>query len=112
MSLVCYADESDTHDETCQQDGAEGAVVAGYISWKKDWDHFDCEWQQVLDRYEVQEFHMQEFSDEKNGAENPNWPCRGWSRKRRDESIHELIPIVRENTLFSLSGLVDILKIG
>ena len=108
MSLVCYADESGTHDGTGQQDGAEGAVVAGYISWKEDWDHFECEWQQVLDRYEVEELHMEEFSNEKKGAKNPDWPYQGWSRKKRDEFIHELIPIARDSTLFSLVGLVDV----
>jgi hypothetical protein len=108
VSLVCYADDSCTHDEICQQDGAEGAVVAGYISWKENWDHFECDWQQVLDRYHIEQLHMEEFSNENKGAKNPDWPYRGWSRKKRDEFIHELIPIARDNTLFGLVGSVDV----
>jgi Protein of unknown function (DUF3800) len=108
VSLVCYADESGTHDETGMEPGAEAAVVAGYIGWKKDWDTVEIEWQRVLDRYDIEELHMQEFSDVKRGTENPDWPYRGWPPTKRDQFIHELIPIARDNTLFSLAGLVDV----
>jgi len=106
--LISYGDESGTHDEAGIERGSEVAIVAAYVSYKHDWDQFCNEWQAVLDRYGISEFHMQEFADEINGPSDPNWPYRGWCRGKKDQFIRELVPIARDNTFFGIGGGVDV----
>ena len=111
--LASYGDESGTHDAAGNQRGAEVAIVAAYVSYKKDWDLFCAGWQSVLDRYGISEFHMQEFAKEPDGRPNdstqdPSWPYYGWSRKKKDDFIRELVPVARDNSYFGIAGAVDV----
>jgi hypothetical protein len=109
MNLVCFADETGTHDPSGRAPGAEVAGVVGCISEKGNWADFCGQWEEVLDRYKVKVFHMSEFSKpEKDGLKDPSWPYRGWGRKKMDSFIRELVPIARDNTMFAVGGFVDV----
>jgi len=103
VSLVCYADESGTHDITGEHKGAEVVAVAGFLSWQDNWKTFCGEWQEVLARkeYDVPFFH---YSDLVHGK----WPYEGWSREKIDKFIYELIPIARDNILVGIAGSVGV----
>jgi len=108
MNLVSYADESGTHDPRGVEKGSDVAGIVGYISDKENWENFCGQWKEVLDRYNVKEFHMSVFANEKEGPKDPNWPYHGWDRNKKDKFIRELIPIARDNTMFAVGGFVDV----
>lgn len=101
VNLVCYADESGTHDVTGRHEGSEAVAVAGFLSWSNNWKRFCGQWAEVLSRFEVPFFH---YADLVLGK----WPYRGWSRDKIDNLICELIPIARDNTLLGVAGLVSV----
>jgi hypothetical protein len=105
--LQSFADETGTHDMTGLEPGSEVAAVVGYLSRKDDWDNFCSEWKGILDRYGVKVFHMSEFTDEANSADDPDWPYYGWSRDKMQSFINDLVPVARDNTLIGLGGLVS-----
>jgi hypothetical protein len=51
---------------------------------------------------------MSEFVDELRGPTKPDWPYKGWSRKKRDGFIRELIVVARNNTVLGIGGLVSV----
>lgn len=108
MNLICFSDESGTHDTLGLQKGSEVAAVVGYLSWDTRWKTFCGQWQEVLCRYEVPDFHYSEFMNDENGPKDPNWPYHGWSREKHDRFIRELIPIARNNTIMGIGGLVSV----
>jgi hypothetical protein len=109
VNLQSFADESGTHDATGCAHGSEVAVVAGFLSWKKDWGIFCQQWRDALDAYRVPVFHMSEFvADERGPVDDPAWPYHGWSREKKDQFIRVLVRIARDNTLCGLGGLVSV----
>ena len=108
MSLVAYADESGTHDAKGLHQGAEVAVVMGWVAEKDAWDIFDDKWQQVLVDHNIQVFHMSEFVDKKNGPIDPNWPYLGWSDTKRDKFIRKLIALARDHAYFGIGGALNV----
>jgi hypothetical protein len=108
MTLICYADESGTHDATGLHAGAEVATVAGYLSWQADWEVFVDEWQRVLSEYHVAAFHMSEFAAEERCARVIVSPYHGWSPEKRDRFLRTLISIARDNTLVGFSAMVSV----
>ncbi len=108
MSLVAYADESGTHDAKGLHQGAEVAVVMGWVSHKEMWDDFENAWGGVLADHQVKVFHMSEFADKKNGPKKPDWPYLGWSDAKRDTFIRTLIAIARDNALFGIGGAINV----
>jgi hypothetical protein len=105
VNLICYVDETGTHDPSGAHPGSEVVAVAGYLSWQEDWQIFCGQWQEVLYSYQVPVFHMSEFNAV--DSTDPKWPYRGWSRDKKDSFIHKLIPIARDNTLSGIVGLVS-----
>lgn len=105
--LQSFADETGTHDMAGMQPGSEVAAVVGYLSRKDDWANFCLEWQGILDRYNVEAFHMSEFA-ETNSADDPKWPYYRWSRDKMQSFINELVPVARDNTLIGVGGLVSV----
>jgi len=108
VSLVAYADESGTHDETGILPGSEIVVVAGYVSWKDNWDIFKSEWSEVLREYKIEVFHMQECLDKMNGPKNPKWPYLGWSDDKRNSFVRTLISVALNNTLLGVGGALNV----
>jgi hypothetical protein len=108
VSLVAYADESGTHDAKGLHQGAEVAVVMGWVAEKDAWDIFDDKWQQVLVDHNIQVFHMSEFVDKKNGPNDPNWPYLGWSDTKRDKFIRKLIALARDHAYFGIGGALNV----
>src|SRR3989339_389646 len=108
VNLVCFADESGTHDTLGLQPGSQVAAVVGYLSWDTKWAIFCGQWQEVLRRYCVPDFHYSEFMNEENGPKDPNWPYHDWPREKRNKFIRELISIARNNTIMAIGGLVSV----
>jgi hypothetical protein len=108
VGLVAFADETGTHDATGQQRGAEVAGVMGYVSRQEDWEHFNDEWQSVLNPNGVEVFHMSEFVDKLNGPKDPDWPYHGWDDTRRDSFIRALIGVALDHAWFAVGGFLNV----
>jgi len=99
VSLVCYADETGTHDISGKQPGSEVAGVAGYLSRKEDWPVIEYLWQETLDSFGVSAFHMREFVAGKRESQNPAWPYSGWDQTNKDDFIEALAVTMRTRAL-------------
>lgn len=108
VSLVCYADESGTHDVLGLQPGSDVAGVVGWLSRDDDWDRFTLLWRRTLKAFGVDEFHYADFNSLERRRDDPTWAYYGWSDKKRQKYIDELIPIARDNTLLGIGGLVSV----
>lgn len=106
MALVVFADETGTHDPAGTQPGSEVACVAGYLSWIDDWIKFCDLWKKTLEEYKVEVFHMSDFA--RDDGNDPSTPYYQWNQERKDEFIHKLIAIARDNTLAGIGGLLTV----
>lgn len=88
-----YFDESGTHD------ASEYVVVAGFISNELQWGEFSTEWQDALDRYGLDFFHMSEF-------ENQQGPYRSWSEEEGKKRLNELLEIIDRHVFSSVGTVV------
>ena len=95
MKLVCYADDSGTHDPTGELKGAEQGIVGGVIAPASEWPQFVRDWQKVLDKHKAQYFHFAEWRYASAIARKKRRPTRddlkstfnGWS----EESLRTLL---------------------
>lgn len=101
MNLVCFVDESGTHDTLGIEPGSEVAAVVGYLSWDTRWATFCGQWQEVLSRYGVKVFHYADLANKKE-------PYYGWHKDKIERFMRELIPIARNNTIMGVGGLVSV----
>jgi hypothetical protein len=101
MNLVCFADESGTHDTLGFEPGSEIAAVVGYLSWDTMWATFCGQWQEVLSRYGVEDFHYADLANKKE-------PYCNWPTGKIEKFMRELIPIARNNTIMGIGGLVSV----
>jgi hypothetical protein len=95
MGLVCFADESGTHDPTGQQKGSEVCGVAGYLFPEELGPILEDRWQQTLRSFGVTAFHMREFNARGREAQDPNWPYFGWTQEKKDAFIKALASLMR-----------------
>ena len=61
MNLLCYADDSGTHDSTGELKGAKQGLVGGIIAPVAEWPQFCRAWQAVLTKYNARYFHFCEW---------------------------------------------------
>jgi hypothetical protein len=78
VEVQVYADESGTHDASGNESGSQWLTVSGYVGDKDQFEKLSVRWQRVLDDHGVRVFHMREFVDKRNSANDPNWPYYGW----------------------------------
>ncbi len=107
MPIVCYADESGTHDSSGASQGAEAALIAGYVAWQSQWDTFTRLWQDTLATYGVPVFHYVEFAHQAYYSKDSS-PYFGWSDAKREEFLLRLAAIARDNTVLGVAGVVDV----
>ena len=112
VPIVCYADESGTHDATGSHIGAEVAVVAGIVSWKGNWDNFTRDWLLTLHKYEVPDgvFHMADLAKEDVclKGEDCESPYHHWPKEKRQGLVSDLVPIISKNAVFGIASAVDV----
>jgi hypothetical protein len=114
VPIVCYADESGTHDQSGERPGSEVCVVAGLIAEKTQWDTFAVQWDAILNKYRVPGFHYSALLREQRNGENcelgdkcPS-PHHGWLDDKYREFMYELAPVIRDNIQLGRAGLVDV----
>jgi len=98
MKLVCYADDSGTHDPTGELKGAKQGVVGGIIAPASEWPQFCRNWQAVLTKYNAPYFHFCEWraaSAIARGKRRPTNddkknPFNGWSEESLDALLLDL----------------------
>jgi Protein of unknown function (DUF3800) len=91
VMLAAYFDESysDTPPRTL--------AVAGYLSSAEQWSRFEGEWQEFLQRYQIQNpFHMTDFMAGRG-------QFRGWSRQKHDRCIESYCSIINRRTNLRIS---------
>jgi len=110
VNIVFYTDETGTHSPVGNQQGAEVAGIAGYLSWADDWSVFCEQWKQVLNKYGIKAFHFSEFANLKNGPQNKNWPYRDWPNSRRDDFLNSLAAVATTHTLFSFGCFFNVVQ--
>jgi len=101
MNLICFADESGTHDTLGLEPGSQVAGVVGYLSWDTKWATFCGQWQEVLSCYGVKVFHYADLANKKE-------PYCDWPPEKIEKFIRKLIPIARNNTIMGIGGLVSV----
>lgn len=96
-------------DESYATEGAAHCVVAGYVASPRQWKRVKSDWQKVLDRYSVPEFHAKDFFARKNKQESEHSPYRNWSDKKANQFLDELIGILApRRALYPIGGAVNV----
>lgn len=101
MKLVCYSDDSGTHDPTGELKGAKQGLVGGIIAPAAEWPQFCRDWQAVLTRYTAPYFHFCEWraaSAVARGKRRPTKdyaknPFKGWSEESLNAFLLDLAKI-------------------
>lgn len=106
VSLVCFADESGTHDLSGKQHGSEVAGIAGYLSFREVWWTVNDLWRKTLDSFGVPTFHMRELVTYPGQKPNPASPYFAWSQERKDEFIETLAAILTKYAMGPFGALV------
>ena len=102
MKLLCYADDSGTHDPTGEQKGAKQGLIGGIIAPSAEWPQFNRDWQDVLIKYNAPYFHFCEWraaSAVARGKRRPTNdysknPFSGWPETTLNALLLELARIV------------------
>lgn len=103
MPLAIYVDESGVHD------GADFIAMGGYVSWKDKWERFCGEWERVLCRYGVRDFHAVEFMRKPEIQEaDKDSPYRGWDVDKREQFILDLASVARAHVVGGVVALVKL----
>jgi hypothetical protein len=103
MKVWGYFDASGTHDNLDSQGRPSPAVsVAGYLATPKQWEQFDKDWKQRLDKDNLPYFHMAEFVAQGGLFKKRN----EWPKERRDALIQDLIKIIGYNMTYGLGMVV------
>jgi hypothetical protein len=95
---------SGSFDDSQDGEGKDLWVVAGYVGYASQWDHFERLWKAALDRHEVPYFHMKEMND-------PAGPFAKWlpPQDHKDEVIaffKDLVAAILKCMLFMTSSAV------
>jgi hypothetical protein len=91
-------------DDSQDEKGAELWVVAGYVGYGHQWDHFERLWKSALDRHGVPYFHMTEMND-------PKGPFAKWlpPQDHKDDVVaffKDLVAVIQKCMLFMVSSAV------
>ncbi len=82
MLIKLYLDESGDHDKPY-------VCMCGGIASVEDWQKFECDWADVLEDYGATELHTAQLL-----AYKPREQYQGWSEKRRQCLMADLVPII------------------
>jgi hypothetical protein len=112
MRLICYADDSGTHDPTGEQKGAEQGIVGGIIAPESDWPQFCRDWRAALVKHDAPHFHFCEWraaSAIARGKRRPTNddkknPLNGWTEARLNALLMDLAWIA--GAKLTVGGLV------
>lgn len=92
--FTVYLDESGTHQTS------DTVVVAGFFSVASRWVKFSEEWQEALNDYQLDYFHMTDF-------ENRQGRFKGWSTREHEDCLNRLLGIINENVIGSVGWVVS-----
>jgi len=108
---VC-ADESGIHD------GASICVLSGYIGSLKQWCWFEDAWDEVLDKYDVLDFHSKEFFAVIEGKRVGHYYRRSkrnerlnysdWSDEQTAKFLDELLDIIDSRNVSPVGASVEV----
>lgn len=103
MKVWGYFDASGTHDDLDKQGRSSPAVtLAGYLATPKQWQSFDRDWKERLDRDNLPYFHAASFVAQTDVFKN-----RGeWPKERRDALYQDLIRIIYGNVTYGIGMAV------
>lgn len=104
VRMLVRADESGTHD------GATVCAVVGYVASPAQWKLFDSAWRKVLKAYGVEAhgFHGKVFFNRKRITDKRKNPYVGWSDKRANSYMDELLAVIDSRKIVPVGGGVDI----
>lgn len=88
-------------DDSGHPDNGPCVVVAGFVSTEAQWTLFEAEWSEVLKQFEIETFHMKDFS----GSWGEFKPWKG-NEKRREAFIKRLIKVIKRRTIVSVSSMM------
>ena len=72
-------------------------AVSGYLSSDEEWAKFEPAWRQVLDRFDVEMFHMTEFECRLRSFES-------WTNETRTDLLGQLIDLVSRHTMVGIGA--------
>lgn len=104
LNRYIYADESGTHGT------GPFCLIAGYRASPGQWGVFKRDWKTVLNKpeYRIKEFHSSVFFARADIQDKKRNPYLGWSDKKADRFIGELVMIIRHRNIYPVGCAVEI----
>lgn len=102
LKQFVLADESGTHE------GSIYCIVGGYRGSPGQWDIFKRNWQAVLRKYGVAEFHSNVFFNRKRITDPDKNPYLKWSDQKADEYLNELLKVISGRRIYPVGCAVNV----
>ncbi len=95
MNITAYFDESGTHG------GSAAVAFAGFLGVADEWGAFTFEWQNALDEFGIEMFHMASFESRVGEFE-------GWTEEVRRNRLGRLLAIINRHVLGSVGTVIPL----
>jgi hypothetical protein len=113
FEIAVCADESGIHNT------AKVCILAGYIGSVRQWEQFDRNWSETLDKYDVADFHSRDFFAYDKKAKragsyrmrsDPSQKCSyyNWPDDKYANLLHELVNVIHNTNIVPLGAAVDV----
>ena len=97
LALTAYMDESGHSADPA----LHFAGMAGFIAPGLAWDEFEKSWSAILNQFELEWFHMNEFAHFEG-------PFEGWDEKRRRDLFGQLIGVIKKTRAIPTGAVVSV----
>ena len=112
IDVAVCADESGIHGS------AKVCIVAGYIGSVKQWCWFETDWEAILRRFDVRDFHSKEFfafdpegrrAGHYRRLSDPSVKCRygDWTDEKCDEFVGALLDVIERRNVLPLGAMIQ-----
>ena len=95
-SYNAYVDESGTHD------GSPVVALAGYLSTYQGWNDFEDQWNRIMRRFRVNDFHMTDFETHHAEFEDNNY----WTPDIRTRLMERVTALCQQKTTLGIGCAV------
>ena len=95
-SYNAYVDESGTHD------GSPVVALAGYLSPYQGWNDFEDQWNRIMRRFRVNDFHMTDFETHHAEFEDNNY----WTPDIRTRLMERVTALCQQKTTLGIGCAV------
>jgi len=98
--LKSYIDESGIHKNQC-----ELCCVGGYFGSESPMAHFERQWDKILNRFGIEEFHAKRFWA-RDSQGNRVKPYENWTEEKAEKFINALLTEIMEHRIFPIGATI------